>query len=63
MLDQLKCCGRALTNRCFLCEEDEETLEHLLSHYKKARVLCDVFLMIVGTSWVFPCSVPHTLLA
>ena len=62
-LDQLKRHGRAVANRCFLCEEDEETIEHLLIHCKKAKTLWDLFLSIVGTSWVFPCSVLHTLLA
>ena len=63
MLDQLKRRGRALANRCFLCEEDEETIEHLLIHCSKARMLWDLFLLIVGSSWVFPRSVLHTLLA
>ena len=39
----LKRRGRALVNRCFLCEEDEETIEHLLIHYKKARMLWDPY--------------------
>ena len=47
--DQLKHRGRALENRCFMCEEDEETIEHLLIHCKKAK-LWDLFLLIVGTS-------------
>ena len=46
-----------------LCEEDEETIEHLLIHCKKVKALWDLFLMIVGTSWVFLRSVLHTLLA
>ena len=56
-LDQLKRRGRALANRCFLCEEDEEDINHLLLHCKKARMLWDLLLSIVGTSWVFPDSV------
>ena len=39
MLDQLKRRGRALANKCFLYEEDEETIEHLLIHCKKVRML------------------------
>ena len=62
-LDQLKRRGRALTNRCFLCEEDEEDINHLLLHCKKAKMLWDLFLSIVGTSWVFPDSVIQTLLS
>ena len=49
-LDQLKRRGRALANRCFLCEDDEEDINHLLLHCKKARMLWDLLLSIVGTS-------------
>ena len=38
-LDQLKRCGRAFANGCFLCEEDEETMDHLLIHCKRAKTL------------------------
>ena len=62
-LYQLKRRGKALTNRCFICEEDEEDINHLLIHCKKARMLWDLFLSIVGASWVFPDSVIQTLLS
>ena len=62
-LDQLKRRGRALANRCFLCEEYEENINHWLVHCKKAKMLCDLFLSIVRTSWVFPVSVIQTLLS
>ena len=62
-VDQLKRRGRALANRCFLCEEDEEDINHLLLHCKKARMLWDLFLSIVGASWVFLNSVIQTLLS
>ena len=62
-LDQLKCRGMTFANRCFLCEEDEETIDHLLIHCKSAKMLWNLFLSIVGTRWVFPRSVLHILLA
>ena len=62
-LDNLKRRGMAFANRCFLCEEDEETIDHLLIHCKSAKMLWDLFLSIVGISWVFPHSVLYTLLA
>ena len=62
-LDQLKHRGRTLANRCCLCEEDEETINHLLNHCKIARMLWDLFLTTVRTTWVFLHSVRHTLLA
>ena len=61
-LDQIKKRGRALSNRCFLCEE-EETVEHLLLHCAKAKVLWNLFLVIVGVQWVFPLLVRGTLLS
>ena len=62
-LDQLKRRGMTFANRCFMCEEEEETIDHLLIHCKFAKMLWDLFLSIVGISWVFPHSVLHTLLA
>ena len=62
-LEQLKRHGRYLVNKCCLCEEDEETIDHLLIHCNTARMHCVLFLTIVGTTWVFPHSVRHTLLA
>ena len=38
-LDQLKRRGMTFANRCFLCEEDEETIDHLLIHCKSAKML------------------------
>ena len=62
-LDQLKRCGRAFANKCFLCEEDEETIDHLLIHYKRAKTMWNLLLSVVGTRWVFSQSVLYTLLA
>ena len=61
-MDQLKRRGRILANRHFLYEEDEETIDHLLVHCKKVKILWDIFLLIVETSWVFPGSIIQTLL-
>ena len=62
-LDQIKRRGRALANRYFLCEEEEETVEHLLLHCTKAKVLWNLFLAIVGVQWVFPLIVRGTFLS
>ena len=46
-----------------MCEEEEETIDHLLIHCKLAKLLWNLFLSIVGISWVFPESVLNNLLA
>ena len=37
--DQLKRRGMSLVNRCFMCEEDEENIDHILIHCKRAKML------------------------
>ena len=62
-LDQLKRRRITLANRCFLCEEEEESIDHLLIHCLRAKMLWELFLAIVGSSWVFSRTVRQTLLA
>ena len=50
-------------NRCFLCEEEEETIDHLLIHCSRARMLWNLFLAITDYNWVFPLTVCQFLLA
>ena len=38
-LDQLNRRGFSLPNRCYLCGEEEENIDHLLIHYLKIRTL------------------------
>ena len=61
-LDQLKRRGIPLANRCFLCEHDEETIDHLLIHCSRAKMLWDLVLSIVDSNWVFPLTVRQSLL-
>ena len=62
-LDQIKKQVRALANRCFLCGNDEETIDHMLLHCSVARLLWDLLLAIFGVYWVFPKSVSETLIS
>ena len=62
-LDQLKRRGIPLVNRCFLCEEKEETIDHLLIHCSRAKMLWDLLLAITDANWVFPRTVRQLLLA
>ena len=61
-LDQLKKRGRILANRCFLCCEEEESIDHILIHCTRARVLWELLFAIFGITWVLPLSVRDTLL-
>ena len=60
-LKHLKKKGRALTNKCFLCGKEEETVDHLLVHCPHTRVLWELLLAIVGVKWVFPLRDPPFL--
>ena len=62
-LDLLKRRGIPLVNRCFLCEEEEETIDHLLIHFLRAKMLWNLFLAIMDYNWVFPLTVCQSLLA
>ena len=62
-LDQLKRRGVTLANRCFICEGEEESIDHLLIHCPRAKMLWELFLAVVGSSWVLPQTVRQTLLA
>ena len=42
-----------MANRCFICGEEEEIVDHLLIHCSKVRILWDLLLVIFGVSWVF----------
>ena len=44
---KLKRSSRALVNRCFFCNEEEETIDHILIHYSKARILWDIFFFLI----------------
>ena len=62
-LDQLKRRGIPLANKCFLCEHVEETIDHLLVHCSRAKMLWDLLLSIIDSNWVFPLTVRQSLLA
>ncbi|WKA03436.1 hypothetical protein VitviT2T_021543 [Vitis vinifera] len=60
--DQLKRRGWILANRCFLCCDEEETINHILIHCPKARVLWNLVFSLFGVNWVLPLTVRDTLL-
>ena len=51
-----------LTNRCYLCMEDEESMDHLLLHCARTRILWELLFSLFSTTWVTPRTVKDTLL-
>ena len=60
--EQLQRRGFSLANRCFLCLSEEETVDHLLLHCVKTRVLWNLLFSLFGISWTLSCTVKATLL-
>ena len=61
--DQLKRRGWILANRCCLCCVEEETINHILVHCSKAKILWDLVFSLFGVNWVLPFTVRDTLLS
>ena len=52
-LDRLQKRGWQLSNCCFLCGYEEETVNHILLHCIVGRVLWEIVLALFGIQWVF----------
>ncbi|RVX13277.1 Histone-lysine N-methyltransferase ASHH1 [Vitis vinifera] len=48
--------------RCFLCLSEVETVDHLLLHCVKTRVLWNLLFSLFGVAWILSYSVKETLL-
>ena len=45
ILDQLNSRGMTFANSCFMCDEEEEIIDHVLIHCKIAKMLWDFFFV------------------
>ena len=62
-LDQLQKRGWPLTNRCYLCQMHEESIDHILLHCGKTRTLWALFFSLFRVQWVLPATIKETLLS
>ncbi|RVW99041.1 Transposon TX1 uncharacterized 149 kDa protein [Vitis vinifera] len=61
-LEQLQRRGFSLANRCFLCLSEAETVDHLLLHCVKTRVLWNLLFSLFGVSYTLSCTVNELFL-
>ncbi|RVW26396.1 Transposon TX1 uncharacterized 149 kDa protein [Vitis vinifera] len=61
-IDRLKRFGWNIPNRCFLCKNEEESIDHLLLFCEKARMLWYLTFSLFGVQWVMHSSVKRNLL-
>ena len=50
-------------DRCYLCGCEEETINHILLHYRVVRVLWEIVFVLFGIQWVFPETVREVLIS
>ena len=60
--DRLKRFDWSIPNRCFLCKNQEETIDHLLLFCEKTIMLWLLILSLFGVQWVMHSSVKKNLL-
>ena len=51
-----------MVNRCILCKDNEESIDHILIHCDKTRVLWTFLLVVFSLKWVFLVSVKNLFL-
>ena len=60
-LDKLQKRGWQLPNRCYLCGQAEETVNHLLLHCSVVSSLWEIIFSLMGASWIFPKTIKEAI--
>lgn len=60
-LDKLQRRGRQPANRCFFCQENEESIGPILLHFVKMRLLWKLLFSVFGIVQVLPASIRQAL--
>ena len=62
-LDLVRKRGWSMENKCFLCHEEQESIDHVLIHCDKTRFAWHILFSLFGVSWVLPSSMRELLLS
>ena len=60
-LDKLQRRRWQLPNRCFLCGQAEETVNHLMLHFSLVSSLWKIIFFLMGACWGFPKTVKEAI--
>ena len=62
IVDTLMKRGWSMVNRCSICKDSEESIDHVLIHCGKTREFWTLLLTTFGLVWVFLASVRNLFL-
>ena len=61
ILNQVQRQGWSLANGCYIRQMDKESIDLILIHHVRTKVLWELLFTLFGVSWVLPLSVRETL--
>ena len=63
MIDHLKSIEWTMPNRCYMCKNEEESIDHLLLHCPKVSILWQPVFSLFGIVWVMHSTIRKNLLS